>query len=246
MDIADCLIMQHNLKPSKIVGEHMQKLKNAAILFDLDGTLMDTAPDLAASMNFVLQQNGRREVPAEDVRNMVGRGARVLIERGMAVTGEPATEPELDQLFDQFLDYYLDHIADHSVVFPAVEDTLKKLKDAGAILAVCTNKPEGASIKLLKEFDLDGYFSAIVGGDSLPMRKPEPGHILGTIEKMGGVATAAVMVGDSANDIDAAIAAGIPVIGVPFGYTPIPIHDLGANVVVDHFDDMIEALVELL
>ncbi len=224
----------------------MQKLKNAAIMFDLDGTLMDTAPDLAASMNFVLQQNGRREVPASDVRNMVGRGARVLIERGMAATGDPASEEELDGLFDQFLEYYLDHIADHSAVFPNVEKTLSELREAGAILAVCTNKPEGASIKLLKEFNLDGYFSAIVGGDSLAVRKPDPGHILGTIEKMGGTTTAAVMVGDSANDIDAAIAAGIPVIGVPFGYTPIPIHELGANVVVDHFDDMIEALVELL
>jgi len=222
----------------------MQKLKNAAILFDLDGTLIDTAPDLAASMNFVLQQNGRREVPAADVRNMVGRGARVLIERGMAATGRPATERELDRLFDQFLAHYLDHIADHSVVFPSVEKTLKELREAGAVLAVCTNKPESASIKLLQEFDLDGYFSAIVGGDSLAVRKPDPGHILGTIEKMGGVATSAIMVGDSANDIDAAIAAGIPVIGVPFGYTPIPIHDLGANVVVEHFDDLIEALIE--
>ncbi len=224
----------------------MLKLKNAAILFDLDGTLMDTAPDLAASMNFVLRQNGRHEIPTGDVRNMVGRGARVLIERGMVATGKPATEPELDQLFDQFLEYYLDHIADHSEVFPNVEKTLKELREAGANLAVCTNKPEGASIKLLKEFNLDDYFSAIVGGDSLTVRKPDPGHILGTIEKMGGAVSAAVMVGDSANDIDAAIAAGIPVIGVPFGYTPIPIHDLGANVVVDHFDDLIEALVELL
>jgi len=224
----------------------MEKLNNAAILFDLDGTLIDTAPDLAASMNYVLQLNGRDEVPAEDVRNMVGRGARVLLERGMAATGEPATEPELDQLFDQFLVHYLDHIAVQSVVFPGVENALKELRSAGAILAVCTNKPEGASIKLLKEFALDDYFSAIVGGDSLPMRKPDPGHVLGTIEKMGGVTATAIMVGDSANDIDAAIAAGIPAIGVPFGYTPIPIHELGASVVVDHFDDLIPALIKLL
>lgn len=224
----------------------MQKLKNAAILFDLDGTLIDTAPDLAASMNFVLRNNGRREVAAADVRNMVGRGARVLIERGMAATGAPATEKQLDALFDQFLDYYLDHIADHSTVFDNVEKTLKHLRDAGAILAVCTNKPEGASIKLLKEFALEGYFSAIVGGDSLPVRKPDPGHVLGTLEKMGGRPGNAIMVGDSANDIDAAIAAGIPVIGVPFGYTPVPIGELGADLVVGHFDDLIEALKELL
>ncbi len=224
----------------------MQKLKDAAILFDLDGTLIDTAPDLAASMNFVLQQNGRREIPAADVRNMVGRGARVLMERGMAATGKPATEPEIDQLFDQFLDHYLDHIADFSVVFPSVEKTLKDLRAAGAILAVCTNKPESASIKLLKEFALDGYFSAIVGGDSLAVRKPDPGHVLGTIKKMGGHTSTAIMVGDSANDIDAAIAAGIPTIGVPFGYTPIPIYELGANLVVEHFDDLIPALIKLL
>jgi len=238
--------MQNRLKQSKFARTPMNELKNAAILFDLDGTLIDTAPDLAASMNFVLQQNGRAQVPVADVRHMVGQGARILIERGMATTGLPASEPELDRLFDQFLDYYLAHIADHSVVFPNVEKTLKELLDAGALLAVCTNKPESASIKLLKEFDLDGYFSAIVGGDSLPVRKPDPGHVLGTIEKMGGVASTAIMVGDSANDIDAAKAAGIPVIGVPFGYTAIPIHDLGADLVVDHFDDLAEALIELL
>jgi len=224
----------------------MQKLNGAAILFDLDGTLMDTAPDLAASMNFVLKQNGRNEVPAADVRNMVGRGARVLIERGMAATGAPASEADLDSLFDQFLEYYLDHIADHSTVFDGVEKTLKQLRAAGAILAVCTNKPESASIKLLKEFSLDGYFSAIVGGDTLPVRKPDPGHILGTIEKMGGKTSAAIMVGDSANDIDAAIAANIPTIGVPFGYTPVPIYELGADIVVEHFDDLIPALKKLL
>lgn len=224
----------------------MQKLKQAAILFDLDGTLIDTAPDLAASMNFVLQQNGRDQVPLADVRHMVGQGARVLMKLGMAATGEPAREADLDQLFDQFLEYYLDHIADHSVVFPSVEDTLKQLRDAGAILAVCTNKPESASIKLLEEFSLEGYFSAIVGGDSLPVRKPDPGHILGTIDRMNASPDAAVMVGDSANDIDAAIAAGIPVIGVPFGYTAIPVRELGADLVVDHFDDLIPALVELL
>ncbi len=224
----------------------MQKLNGAAILFDLDGTLMDTAPDLAASMNFVLRKNGRSEVPAADVRNMVGRGARVLIERGMAATGAPASEAELDNLFDQFLEYYLDHIADHSTVFDGVETALRQLRDVGAILAVCTNKPESASIKLLKEFSLDDYFSAIVGGDTLPVRKPDPGHILGTIDAMGGKKSAAIMIGDSANDIDAAIAANIPAIGVPFGYTPVPIHELGADLVVDHFDDLIPALIKLL
>jgi len=224
----------------------MQKLKGASILFDLDGTLIDSAPDLAASMNFVLRLNGRSEISTADVRNMVGRGARVLMENGMAATGAPATEAELDQLFDQFLEYYLDHIADHSVVFENVENTLKQLRDAGAILGVCTNKPESASIKLLKEFALDGYFSAIVGGDTLPLRKPDPTHILGTIEAMGGNSTTAIMVGDSANDIDAAISAGIPVIGVPFGYTAIPIYELGANSVVEHFDDLIPALIKLL
>jgi len=224
----------------------MNKLKNAAILFDLDGTLIDTAPDLAASMNFVLQQNGRAQVPAADVRHMVGQGARVLMERGMAATGTPASAPELDRLFDEFLDYYLAHIADHSAVFPAVEKILTQLKSAGALLAVCTNKPESASIKLLREFSLDGYFSAIIGGDSLAVRKPDPGHILGTLEKMGATVSKAIMVGDSANDIDAAKAAGIPAIGVPFGYTAIPIHDLGADLVVEHFDDLIPALTELL
>lgn len=224
----------------------MEKLRGAAILFDLDGTLIDTAPDLAAAMNCVLQQNGRDSVPVGDVRNMVGRGARVLMERGMAATGEPASEGQLDLMFDQFLNYYLDHIADNSTVFPGVEKALKQLEEAGAILGVCTNKPESASIKLLQEFSLDGYFSAIIGGDTLAVRKPDPGHIYGTIERMDCTNSRAIMIGDSANDIDAAIAAGIPSIGVPFGYTPIPIHKLGADIIVDHFDDLIPALITLL
>ncbi len=224
----------------------MQKLKDAAILFDLDGTLVDTAPDLAAAMNFVLQNNQRDHVPLEDVRHMVGQGARVLMQRGMAATGQPASETQLDQLFDQFLDYYLDHIADHSQLFPSVEDTLIKLRAAEAKLAVCTNKPEIASVKLLEELNLDGYFDAVVGGDTLPVRKPEAGHILGTLEKMGGNLSTSIMVGDSANDIDAARAAKVPVIAVPFGYTETPVDQLNPDLIVDHFDDLIPALLKIL
>lgn len=213
-----------------------------AILFDLDGTLVDTAPDLAASMNVLLTRRGRPVLSLDDVRHMVGRGAKVLMERAMAATGEPATAEEIDGMFDEFLEHYGEHIADTSRPFPGVLAALDRLTDAGCAMGVCTNKPEWASIKLLDILGLSRYFGAVVGGDSLAVRKPDPEHVLETMRRVGGRPDATVMVGDSHSDVAASQAAGIPVVAVTFGYTPEPVATFGPDRLIDHFDELDDAL----
>jgi phosphoglycolate phosphatase len=215
-----------------------------AILFDLDGTLVDTAPDLAGALNYVLTLEGRSVIDPQSVRALVGDGARALIERGMAATGAPVTATQLDQRFDDFIRYYGVHIADASRAFPEVPEMVAALK-RHADLAVCTNKPEALSNRLLAALDLAPAFRAVVGGDSLPVRKPHPGHILGTLERLGVAPGDAIMVGDSRNDVVSAQAAGLPVVVVSFGYTTLPPHELGAERVIDRFTELPAALAVL-
>lgn len=215
------------------------------IAFDLDGTLIDTAPDLARAMNAVLADHGRAAVPLEDVRHMVGQGARALMKKGMAATGRPASESELDGLFDEFLAFYLANLSAESRVFDGVVDVLDRCRDAGHLLGVCTNKPEGASRMLLDDLGLAPYFQSVVGGDTLAVRKPDAAHITETVARAGGIVARSVMVGDSANDIDAARNTGVPVIAVSFGYTQTPVRQLGPDRVIDHFDGFWEALEAL-
>lgn len=213
-----------------------------AILFDLDGTLVDSAPDLAASMNVLLVRRGRPELSLDSVRHMVGRGAKVLMERAMAATGEPATPSEIDGMFDEFLEYYGEHIADLSRPFPGVREALDRLSASGCALGVCTNKPEWASNKLLEILELDRFFGAVVGGDTLPVRKPDPEHVLETMRRVNGALGSTVMVGDSQADIASAQAAGVPVVAVTFGYTPEPVETFGPDRMIDHFDELDAAL----
>ena len=213
-----------------------------SVIFDLDGTLVDTAPDLAQAMNAVLKMHGRGHVPLEDVRQMVGQGARALMAKGMAATGAAADEALLDRLFDEFLAYYIDHIADYSVPFPGMVAQLERCRDAGFAVGICTNKPEAASHRLLDALSLAHHFDAVVGGDSLAVRKPDPEHIHETVRRAGGRAGRAIMVGDSSNDIDAARNASVPVIAVSFGYTQVPVRELQPDVTIDHFDEFWGAL----
>ena len=212
------------------------------VVFDLDGTLVDTAPDLARAMNAVLKDHGRDAVPPGDVRHMVGQGARALMARGMAATGTPASENLLDQLFDEFIAHYVSDIAAHSVPFPGMTAQIERCRAEGFATAVCTNKAEGASHLLLKELDLSPLFDAVVGGDTIAVRKPDPEHIHEAVRRAGGQPGHAVMVGDSNNDIDAARNAGVPVIAVSFGYTDIPVRQLGPDATIDHYDEFWGAL----
>lgn len=213
----------------------------ATIVFDLDGTLVDTAPDLCAALNHVLGVLGRPGVPADDVRHMVGHGARKLLEKGLAATG--AMTPALVEAgVAPFLAYYADHIADRSRPYPGVAAALTALTAAGSRLAICTNKPVGLSRALVSALGWDGYFSANLGFDSVRVPKPDPGHLFAAIAAAGGSPASTVFVGDSITDTTTARNAGVPVIAVSFGFSDRPVADLGADLVIDHYDALLPAL----
>ena len=217
----------------------------ATIVFDLDGTLVDTAPDLCAALNHALGVLGRPGVPADDVRHMVGNGARKLLEKGLAATG--AMTPDLVEAgVVPFLAYYADHIADGSRPYPGVEAALDALAAAGSRLAICTNKPIALSKALVSALGWDGRFAANLGFDSVPVPKPDPGHLFAAIAAAGGDPDTTIFVGDSITDTTTARAAGIPVIAVSFGFSDRPVAVLGADLVIDHYDQLLPALQRLM
>jgi len=224
----------------------MSDLKGATIVFDLDGTLVDTAPDLLLCLNTVLGEEGREWIDTAHVRMLVGRGARVMIQEGLKLTGEEGAEPYIDQLFDRFLALYAENIDHLSRPFEGVVEALEDLRAAGAHLGICTNKPERLSVELLTKLDLIKYFPAVLGADTLPVRKPDPAHLTQTIARLGGDETRAVMVGDSITDVRTAKAAGVPVIVVDFGYTEIAPAELGGDVLVSHYREIPGAVRRLL
>jgi phosphoglycolate phosphatase len=221
-------------------------LADAVIVFDLDGTLVDTAPDLVATLNLLLAREGLPTLPLADVREMIGQGARALIARGFAAAGAPLDEKKLSALFADFIALYLAHIADDSWPFPGSVAALDALAAGGARLAVCTNKRTDLSVALLAALGLADRFAAIVGADAAPAPKPAAAHLIATVERAGGRIDRAVMVGDSVSDAGAARAAGVPLVLVSFGYTDVPARDLGPDVLIDHFDELPAACRRLL
>jgi phosphoglycolate phosphatase len=212
------------------------------IVFDLDGTLVDTAPDLVATLNVILTREGLSQVPYETARTFIGGGARLMLERGLTADRRDPTPQLLNRLFGEFLDYYADHIADHSRPFPGLEQTLDDLAARGCRLAVCTNKLEGLSVKLLDALGLSSRFATICGQDTFGIQKPDPLVLHKTIAAAGGTTASAVMIGDSATDIHAAQAAGIPVIAVDFGYTERHVSEFSPNRVIGHFSELVGAI----
>ncbi|CAH1658160.1 Phosphoglycolate phosphatase [Hyphomicrobiales bacterium] len=223
----------------------MHKLTPRVLAFDLDGTLADTAPDLIGTLNVILAREDLPPLPLEQARDLIGAGARALLERGLAASGRTASPQELERLFSDFVAHYSDHIADMSRLFPGVEASLKRFSDAGWVLAVCTNKFESQSIKLLELLGVADRFAAICGRDTFDVFKPDPRHLTATIARAGGDPATAVMVGDSLTDIRTARAAGIPVIAVPFGYTEVPVDQLGPDRIIHHFDELWDAVASL-
>jgi phosphoglycolate phosphatase len=215
---------------------------NTTIVFDLDGTLVDTAPDLTQALNYALARAGHPPVSAETVRSLVGMGAQVMIEEGLRRAGVTA---DLKAMLGDFLVHYEANIARESRPFPGAVAALERLRGGGAQLAVCTNKREVLSRRLLQELDLDRYFSAIAGRDTFAVAKPDPGHLLGTIRLAGGDPSRAVMIGDSDIDVRAAKAAKVPVVLVSFGYCGPP-PSLTPELVIDHFDQLDASLSALL
>ncbi|MFD2235951.1 HAD family hydrolase [Aureimonas populi] len=215
-------------------------------VFDLDGTLVDTAPDLAASLNHCLDRAGLPPVALEDVRPHAGHGARAMIEHAFAQAGRPLAEAEMGRQIERFLRYYEAHIADLSRLFPGAVALLDRMEAAGFRLAVCTNKTQALSEGLLRAFGLAGRFSAICGADTFHRRKPDPVHLLGTIENAGGGVAGSVMIGDTRTDVDAAFAAGIPSVLVDFGYCADDATKAAARLVISSFDALDAAAVHRL
>ena len=220
-------------------------MSGAMVVFDLDGTLVDTAPDLVDTLNVVFAREGLPAVAYQEARTMIGGGARRMIELGLAAEGRAFDRSHIDRLFDDFLAHYAAHIADRSRPFPGLEAALDTLAADGARFAVCTNKLEWLSVKLLDALGLAQRFAAICGQDTFAIQKPDPEILRRTIAQAGGSSDRAVMVGDSKNDIDTARAAGIPVVAVDFGYTEIPVTRLGPDRVISHFADLPAAVAAL-
>lgn len=216
----------------------------ATVVFDLDGTLVDTAPDLCAALNHALGVLGRPGVPAADVRHMVGHGARKLLEKGLAASGD-ATPALVEAGVPPFLAYYADHVADGSRPYPGVEAALAALAAAGCGLAICTNKPQALAAALVTALGWDGRFAAVIGFDAVPRPKPDPGHLFAAIAAAGGEPATTVFVGDSITDTATARAAGVPVVAVSFGFSDRPAAELGADLVIDDYAELLPALRRL-
>lgn len=219
--------------------------KKPLLVFDLDGTLADTAGDLMGTLNYILARSDIAPLPLEKARSLLGAGAKALLRRGFAAQGVTLEETRLDQLFKDFIAHYSAHISDNSPLFPGVLAALDRLEAAGYSFAVCTNKLESLAKKLLDELGVSHRFLAICGQDSLIVNganvpKPDPRALFHTIEQAGG--GAAIMIGDSRTDIDTAKAAKFPVIAVDFGYTDRPVQDLSPDVVISHFDELWDAV----
>jgi phosphoglycolate phosphatase len=216
------------------------------VVFDLDGTLAETAPDIMRVLNVILVREGLAALPLEGARELVGAGARALIERGFKVSGRPLDAATLGRLFDDFLTIYAEDVASQSHLFDGVTDALDSLTEEGYALAVCTNKPILHTRLILDHFGIAGRFAAVAGRDSFPWFKPDPRHLTLTIEAAQADPLRAVMIGDSRTDIATARAAGIPSICVPFGYTDVPIETLEPDFVIQHFGELPAAVARAL
>lgn len=221
-------------------------LRGAAVAFDLDGTLVDTAPDLIAVLNAMLVEEGHPPVTYSAARRLIGGGAEALLRHGFEAAGAGLDSARAPLLTDRFVERYLARIADESRPFEGVEAALDELAEAGAVLCVCTNKLTRLSVALLDALGLLGRFAAVVGPDQASARKPDAAHLLEAVRRAGGDPGRAILVGDSQTDVLTARAAGAPCVIVSFGYTEIAPDALGADVLVDAFSEVPAAVRGLL
>ena len=221
-------------------------MTDRTVVFDLDGTLAETAGDLMGALNHVLSLDGIAPLPVAQARSLLGAGGRALLQRGYATAGRNLDGARLEELFRLFLGYYEEHIADHSFLFPGAVAALDRLEARGYVFAICTNKIERTARLLLQTLGVADRFKAICGQDTFAVSKPQAGALLSTIALAGGTPERSVMVGDSVTDIMTAKAARIPVVAVDFGYTDKPVSELGPDRVVSHFDEIDVAIDALL
>lgn len=213
------------------------------LIFDLDGTLIHSAPDLAAALNKVLLEADREAVTLHQVTQMIGDGVAKLVERGFEATGGPAENP--GHHLERFHHHYNTATADLTELYPGVLETLQGLAAAGHRMGLCTNKPAQATEAVLAAFGLAGFFEAVAGGDTFAVRKPSPGHLLGLLQQMDVDPEHAVMIGDSPNDVQVALNAAVPVIAVSYGYRRVPAESMGADILIERFTQVPDALRRL-
>jgi phosphoglycolate phosphatase len=214
-------------------------MRKTALVFDLDGTLVDSLPDLRAALNEMLRGLARRELSADEVRRMIGDGTHALVERALRATGEVV---DLERAHQRFLDYYQAAPTRLSRLYPDVTKTLRSLIESGARLGICTNKQQTATFAVLEGFNIAKYFQVIVGGDVVRFRKPDPRHLLAVLEQLGASLNESVMIGDNENDYTAARAAGVAVILMRYGYLRVPPETLAPDAWLDRFADIPPAL----
>lgn len=208
----------------------------SAILFDLDGTLADSSADLAGALNDVMGEEGYPALSVPAVTAMIGGGIPLLIERALVAHGETPSQQRVDELFPRYREAYVPRAVEKTRLFPGVEDVLKKYHSHGVGLGVCTNKPEAISRIILDKLGVLPLFGAVIGGDTLPTKKPDPAPVLEGLNRLGCKPEDGLMVGDSAADAFAAKAAGVRCVLVTFGYSQDPIEDLPSEGVIDNFD----------
>ena len=221
-------------------------LDGAVVAFDLDGTLVDTAPDLIGTLNVLLADEGLPALPLDQARPFIGKGAAWLIQRGFDAAGAPFDPARAPDLLDRFILHYRAHIADDSRPFPGCVAALDHLKARGAKLVVCTNKRTDLSVALLDALDLSRRFDAVIGSDAAPAIKPDRRHLETAVRAVGGDMARTVMVGDAATDAGAARNAGAHLILVSFGYTEIPVAELNPDILIDHFEGLVAGCETLL
>jgi phosphoglycolate phosphatase len=224
----------------------MNDLTGVTIAFDLDGTLVDSAPDLIGTLNRMLAIEGFAPVPLSSSRHLVGHGAKALLRHGFAEAGAVWDEAARPELFDAFIADYIDHIADLTRPFQGVVETLKALAARGAILCVATNKRTDLSEILIEKLDLTRHFAVVAGPDRVSARKPDGAHVIEAVRLAGGDPARAVMVGDASTDTGTARNAGIPCVVCSFGYNDLPLDRIGGDVIIDRFADLIPAIDGLL
>ena len=224
----------------------MDRLDGRTVVFDLDGTLVDTAPDLIAAVNHVLATAGHHPLDHDLLRPAISFGGRHMIETGLMLRGVAPSPIEVDHMFARFVAYYAENIAVSSQPFPGLAAQLDDLAARGARLAVCTNKREDLARMLLDELGLSTRFQALTGRDTFAVHKPHPGHLINTIRKAGGEPEGGIMIGDSETDVKTARAAKLPVIGVTFGYTDVPVTEMGCDAVISHYSELDGAIAQVL
>lgn len=230
-----------------VIEERVQKIRERfdGVVFDLDGTLVDTAPDILTYLNDMLAELGRPGLDLDEMRPMIGDGVRALLIRGLEASGGMSDNIDIEALFHRYLERYAEEPVRLSQPYPGMVEALETLSSAGIRLGVCTNKPQTPTDRLLQRLDLDHFFPVAIGGDALSTKKPDPAHLFAVLDGLKVKPARAALIGDSETDRKTAAAAGIPCILVSYGYTSIPAADLGADRVIDHAHDLLETLAHL-